>query len=74
MGMIKPKIVSDLMDVANRFADGEDACNNKRTRSPEDDRGNRYVGQGNMVTVALVRRGVGALVTKALVALSTIYT
>jgi hypothetical protein len=45
MGRIKPKIVSDLMDVANRFADGEDACNNKQTRSPEDDRGNRYRGQ-----------------------------
>jgi hypothetical protein len=45
MGRIKPKIVSNLMDVANRFADGEDACNNKRTRSPEDDRGNRYGGQ-----------------------------
>jgi hypothetical protein len=29
MGIIKPKIVSELMDVANRFADGEDACNNK---------------------------------------------
>jgi hypothetical protein len=45
MGRIKPKTVSDLMDVANRFADGDDACNNKRTRSPEDDRGNRYGGQ-----------------------------
>jgi hypothetical protein len=33
MGRIKPKTVSDLMDVANRFADGEDICNNKRTRS-----------------------------------------
>jgi hypothetical protein len=42
MGRIKPKTVSDLMDVENRFADGEDACNNKRTRSPEDDRRNRY--------------------------------
>jgi hypothetical protein len=31
MGRIKPKTVSDLMDIANRFADGEDACNNKRT-------------------------------------------
>jgi hypothetical protein len=40
MGRIKPKTVSDLMDIANRFADGEDACNNKRTRSPEDDRRN----------------------------------
>jgi hypothetical protein len=45
MGRIKPKTVSDLMNVANRFADGEDACNNKRTRSPEDDRRNRYGGQ-----------------------------
>jgi hypothetical protein len=46
MGRIKPKIVSDLMDITNRFAEGEDACNNnKRTRSPEDDRGNRYGGQ-----------------------------
>jgi hypothetical protein len=45
MGRIKPKTVSDLMDIANRFADGEDACNNKRTRSPEDNRGNRYRGQ-----------------------------
>jgi hypothetical protein len=31
MGRIKPKRVSDLMDIANRFVDGEDACNNKRT-------------------------------------------
>jgi hypothetical protein len=45
MDRIKPKTVSDLMDIANRFADGEDACNNKRTRSPEDDRGNRYNSQ-----------------------------
>jgi hypothetical protein len=45
MGKIKPKIVSDLMDVANRFADGENACNNKRTRSPDDDRRNRYGSQ-----------------------------
>jgi hypothetical protein len=45
MGRIKPKTVSDLMDIANRFADGEDAYNNKRTRSPEDDRGNRYGSQ-----------------------------
>jgi hypothetical protein len=45
MGRIKPKTVLDLMDVANRFADGEDACNNKRTRSPEDDRRNRYGSQ-----------------------------
>jgi hypothetical protein len=31
MGRIKPKTISDLMDIANRFADGEDACNNKCT-------------------------------------------
>jgi hypothetical protein len=45
MGRIKLKTVSDLMNIANIFADGEDACNNKQTRSPEDDRGNRYGGQ-----------------------------
>jgi hypothetical protein len=45
MGRIKPKIVLDLIDVANRFADGEDACNNKQTQSPEDDRRNRYGSQ-----------------------------
>jgi hypothetical protein len=31
MDRIKPKIVSDLIDIANQFADREDACNNKRT-------------------------------------------
>jgi hypothetical protein len=45
MGRIKPKTISNLMDITNRFADGEDACNSKRTRSPEDDRGKRYGGQ-----------------------------
>jgi hypothetical protein len=45
MGQIKPRTVSDLLDIANRFADGEDAGNNKRTRSPEDDRGNIYNNQ-----------------------------
>jgi hypothetical protein len=45
MGRIKPRTVSDIMDIANRFVDGEDSCNNKRTRSPEDDRGNRYNSQ-----------------------------
>jgi hypothetical protein len=45
MGRIKPRTVSELMNIANRFADDEDACNNKRTRSPEDDRGNRYNSQ-----------------------------
>jgi hypothetical protein len=45
MGRIKPKILSDLTNVANRFVDREDACNNKRTRSPEDDRRNRYGSQ-----------------------------
>jgi hypothetical protein len=45
MGRIKPRTVSELMDIANRFADGEDTCNNKRTRSLEDGRGNRYNSQ-----------------------------
>jgi hypothetical protein len=29
------------MEIANKFADGEDAYNNKRTRSPEVDRASR---------------------------------
>jgi hypothetical protein len=41
LGRIKPKMVSELMEVANRFADGEDAYNNKRRRSPEVDRASR---------------------------------
>jgi hypothetical protein len=35
VGRTKPRTVSELMEVANRFADGEDAYNNKRGRSPE---------------------------------------
>jgi hypothetical protein len=45
IGQIKPRTVSELMDITNRFADGEDACNNKRMWSPEDDRENRYNSQ-----------------------------
>jgi hypothetical protein len=37
MGRTKPITMSELMDVANRFADGEDTHNNKRAISPEDD-------------------------------------
>jgi hypothetical protein len=33
------------MDIANRFTDDEEADHNKRMRSPEDDRGNRYSNQ-----------------------------
>jgi hypothetical protein len=45
MGRIKLRTVLELMDIAKRFADGEDASNNKRTRSPEDDRENKYGSQ-----------------------------
>jgi hypothetical protein len=38
LGRTKPRTVSELIEVANRFADGEDAYNNKRARSPEVDR------------------------------------
>jgi hypothetical protein len=41
IGRIKPRTVSELMEVANRFADGEDAYNNKRGRSPEVNRASR---------------------------------
>jgi hypothetical protein len=45
MGLINLKKVSKLMDIANRFANGEDTCNNKRTRSLEDDCSHRYNNQ-----------------------------
>jgi hypothetical protein len=45
MGRTKPRTLSELMDVANKFADGEDAYHNKRARSPEDDRPHRYNSQ-----------------------------
>jgi hypothetical protein len=38
IGRTKPRTVSELMEVANRFADGEDAYNNKRGCSPKVDR------------------------------------
>jgi hypothetical protein len=41
VGRTKPRTVSKLMEVANRFADGEDAYNNKRGRSPEVNRASK---------------------------------
>jgi hypothetical protein len=41
LGRTKPRTVSELMEVANRFVDGEDVYNNKRGRSPEFDRARR---------------------------------
>jgi hypothetical protein len=45
LGRIRPRMVSELMEVANRFADGEDAYHNKRARSPEHDRSSRHNNQ-----------------------------
>jgi hypothetical protein len=41
LGTTRPRTMSELMEVANKFADGEDAYNNKRARSPEVDRASR---------------------------------
>jgi hypothetical protein len=41
LGRTKPRTVSELMELANRFTDGEDAYNNKRARSPEVDKASR---------------------------------
>jgi hypothetical protein len=45
LGRTKPKMVSELMEIANRFADGEDAYHSKRARSPEYDRSSRLCNQ-----------------------------
>jgi hypothetical protein len=41
IGRTRPTTVAKLMEEANRFADGEDAYNNKRGRPPEVDRTSR---------------------------------
>jgi hypothetical protein len=41
IGRTRPTTVAELMEEANKFADGEDAYNNKRGRSPEVDRASR---------------------------------
>jgi hypothetical protein len=45
MDRTKLRTVSQLMDVANRFADGEDTYHNKRATPPEDDRPHQYRSQ-----------------------------
>jgi hypothetical protein len=42
LGRVKPRTVLELMEVANRFADGEDAYRNKRACLPEHDRSGRH--------------------------------
>jgi hypothetical protein len=41
LGRTRPMTVSELMEIASKFVDGEDAYNNKRARSPEVDRASR---------------------------------
>jgi hypothetical protein len=41
----KPGTMSELMVIANRFADGEDTYHSKRARSPEYDRSSRQRNQ-----------------------------
>jgi hypothetical protein len=41
LGRTRPKTVSELIEIASRFTDGEDAYNNKRARSPKVDRANK---------------------------------
>jgi hypothetical protein len=45
LGRTKPKMVSELMEIANRFADGEDAYHSKRASSPEYDKPGRQRNQ-----------------------------
>jgi hypothetical protein len=45
LGRTNPKTVSELTEIANRFADGEVAYYSKRARSPEYDRSSRQHNQ-----------------------------
>jgi hypothetical protein len=41
LGRTRPKTVLELIEITKKIADGEDAYNNKRARSPEVDRASR---------------------------------
>jgi hypothetical protein len=45
LGRTKPRAVLDLMEIANRFTDGEDSYHSKRESSPEYDRSSRQHNQ-----------------------------
>jgi hypothetical protein len=60
MGRSKPRTVSKLMEVANKFADGEDTYHNKRARSPEDDSHTDIAAKGTNLATMTIR----TLITK----------
>jgi hypothetical protein len=45
LGRTKPKMVSELMEIANRFADGENGYHSKRAHSPKYNRSSRQRNQ-----------------------------
>jgi hypothetical protein len=56
MGRIKPKMVAELMDIANRFADGEDPVTTRGHGHPKMTEGTditiRGKGPATMITTA----------------------
>jgi hypothetical protein len=61
IGRTRPTMVAELMEQVNKFADGEDAYNNRRGRSPEVDRisrqRRRYRSRGNQARRSQVATG-----------------
>jgi hypothetical protein len=54
LGRTNPKTIAALMEIANRWADGEDVVHNKRHRSPEDDR-NRNIQNRTTIFSPILR-------------------
>jgi hypothetical protein len=54
IGRTRPRTVSELMEIANRFADGEDVYNNKRGWSRKS---TNQAGKGDDTTTATTREG-----------------
>jgi hypothetical protein len=54
IGRTRPTTVAELMEEANKFADGEDAYNNKRGRSPEVD---KQAGRGGDTVAGIIKKG-----------------
>jgi hypothetical protein len=54
IGRTRPTTVAELMEEANKFANGEDAYNNKRGRSPEVD---RTSSKGDDTAAGIIKKG-----------------
>jgi hypothetical protein len=66
LGRSNPRTIAELMEIANRWADGEDVVHNKRQRSPEEDR-NRNNNQNRLASEETVEEIIEMIITEAMI-------